>query len=435
MLERLREKSQLRKEVLLFLIKFKYYFFRLLPKEEKKNTGTGSSGSSSGYQKKSTSGKGSGSGSSGGGGSLSGEKSLKSTDQQNQSRDLDLEYTACLSFYFYQCMHDEDVTLRIVAMKCWGEVFRSELSPYANELLVVQVNSISSDVMIQMKIDLWKYDRGGMYLLENLAWSAGSSATSEGNQMTGNETVAVVTMKGDENYQQFSRWIEDLSEDIRDSFETQISNTADRMRQEVMSNRSKAVRNRKEKWEFFSTQRAHHSQELYEYLIQLFGAKRREAREIQREHLDSMRQRVREWIIESTYSANLSKSLIERSSHQLMSGSRVKSILSQVTSHHKGHRSSQQSLTTIPPLLFGGGEYLPWTKWNETEESTTPFFVESIEVANAAGEWALELSEGSNRMRRRVRRGNLALIPVYLNTGNLSPYTGSLFDLSHLNLR
>lgn len=348
-------------------------------------------------------------------------------------------------------MHDEDITLRILAMKCWGEVFRSELSQKANELLLVQVNSISADVMVQMKIDLWKYDRGGMYLLENLAWSAGSlptaTTTSGGTGTVGNETIvaggggrgSAGSLKGDENYELFSRWVEDLSEDIRDAFETQISNTADRMRQEVMSNRSKAVRHRKEKWELYSNQCVSHSRELFEYLVQLFAAKRREAREIQREQMDLMRNRISEWIVESTYSANLSKSFLERLRNQhLLSVTNSASTTNTTNTSGRGRRlirtRQTQVITTIPPSLLGGGEYLPFSKWSQDgnggefampgtrkdSSDSTPFFVESIEVAEAAGEWALELSEGSNRMRRRIRRGNLALVPVYLTSGNCS---------------
>jgi hypothetical protein len=407
MLERLREKSQLRKEVLIFLMKFKYYFFRLLPKEDKVVPKNASSASASASEKR-----------------------------MDRDRDLDSEFTACLSFYFYQCMHDEDVELRILAMKCWGEVFRSELAQYANELLVVQVNNFVSEVSIQMKIDLWKYDRGGMYLLENLAWSAGSMNGDQGEGLAPEVRSEVESLQNDEAYLAFSRWLDDLSEDIRDAFEVQISNTADRMRQEVVAIRSKAVRNRKEKWEIFSMQRSGHSQELYEYIYQLFAVKKREARAIQREQIKTMKARIGQWVNESSYSFYIAKSHFDHSDRFANSGSLIKSLLQKHT-----------FITNLPPALFSG-PYIPSTHWRKvvsdsapssecivamTATATAPLYVESVEVPIASGEWALELTERTSRMRRKIRfvrcvffffwrvmflrRGNLALVPIYLTTG------------------
>ena len=177
LLETLREKNTKRKEVLLFMFHHKDIFFCRLPE-------------------------------------MSMDLKAPLDNTANDSRAItreDSEYAATLSFYFYQCLYDDDLELRIRALLCWGHLMsvdknssENSLAFHARELLIVQVRygllvvfevdfspsiycrvfiqvggdgdstghpgtpANSPPLGVQMKIDLWQHGLGGMCLLEEL---------------------------------------------------------------------------------------------------------------------------------------------------------------------------------------------------------------------------------------------------------------------------
>ncbi|CAE7559842.1 unnamed protein product, partial [Symbiodinium microadriaticum] len=274
LLEKLREKSKLRREVLLFMMKNKCYFFRQLPPDELTSR------------------------------AMSAEK-VKAAE-----REYDMEFTACLTFYFYQCMLEDDLSYRAMAMKCWGDMFRSELGQHANALLHVQVSKVTpGDVVMMMKIDLWRYERGGMYLLEELAWS-GMVARTESSSASANtlknfisqpaaatttaaptksieEQVEIVT--NDEAYIAFLQWMDDLPEEVRDAFEEKICAAADKFRHEVVAMSSDLLRFRRERWKGYHLQLQKHSREIHTYIAHLHALKKRDLKVLQRMMLFTLR--------------------------------------------------------------------------------------------------------------------------------------------------
>ena len=74
----------------------------------------------------------------------------------SRTKEEDKEFAATLSFYFYQCLYDDDLELRLRALLCWGQLLAGaapgqrqgqkpdrgqggDLTEHARDLLVLQV--------------------------------------------------------------------------------------------------------------------------------------------------------------------------------------------------------------------------------------------------------------------------------------------------------
>ena len=110
LLETLREKVELRKQVLLFILQNKSIFFSQMPVPNAELPRQGSS-------------------------------SQESRSDQHCSDDF--MYCAALSFYFYQCLFDNDSELTLRALLCWGHILCSEtLAVHARQLVELEVSYI-----------------------------------------------------------------------------------------------------------------------------------------------------------------------------------------------------------------------------------------------------------------------------------------------------
>ena len=336
-------------------------------------------------------------------------------------------------------MLEEDISLRVMAMKCWGEVFRSELGPYATNLLKVQVSHVTvGDVVMQMKMDLWKYERGGMYLLEDLAWSGmsrsrGSTSVStnssrrnsisipaqqspypspEKDQHTGDDYSNVDAITSDEAYISFLQWLDDLSEDVRDAFEEKISDEADRLRQDVVSTSADILRYGQEKWEGYTQQLLRHSRELHVYVSHLHAVKKRDLKTLQRMMLHTFSSYHSQWKRDRAYQEGMLSRYSDN--HSIY-------ILQQLASMNRDDDIDRKD--SIPPRLFGHkcfsptamdrvgradrtrSDYeIPSTSADDDSVTSSVFLcLQHCEVGAGRGEWALELAEDLYRRRRRVK--------------------------------
>ena len=110
LLELLREKTEKRKEILLFMFHHKKYFFRPLPLKP---------------------------------GVI--QRDVMEDNRVSDSQE-DKQYTATLTFYFYQCLHDSDMELKLRALLCWGHLLCGDpasrdgsLTNDARDLLLLEV--------------------------------------------------------------------------------------------------------------------------------------------------------------------------------------------------------------------------------------------------------------------------------------------------------
>ena len=146
LLETLREKNGQRKELLLFMFHHKECFFCPLPLSAVALAlplQTSSSVSAAATTAASV--------------SVSGTAaSASAAVLSSRTKEEDKEFAATLSFYFYQCLYDDDLELRLRALLCWGQLLAGAapgqrqgqkpdrgqggaLTEHARDLLVLQV--------------------------------------------------------------------------------------------------------------------------------------------------------------------------------------------------------------------------------------------------------------------------------------------------------
>jgi hypothetical protein len=140
LLETLREKNTARKDVLLFLFHHKNTFFGSLPVNP---ISLGAPVVTVSVRGQTTAQP------------VTQSATLTHLQEVESKTKEDREYAASLSFYFYQCLYDDDVELRLRALLCWGQLLCApkdrrngaskerggDLTGPARDLLVLQVRS------------------------------------------------------------------------------------------------------------------------------------------------------------------------------------------------------------------------------------------------------------------------------------------------------